>query len=62
MEIRLNSMLQTENTNNWGWNRNARLFRNFFPSTAKPAAIETYRLVNEWKQTLRIEIPQTELN
>ena len=62
MEIRLNSMLQTENTHNWGRNRNARLFRNFFPSPEKPAAIETYRLVNEWKQTLRIEIPHTELN
>ena len=60
--IRLNGMLQTESTIDWGWNRNARLFHNFFPSTEQPAAIETYRLVNEGKQTLRVEIPQTELD
>lgn len=59
--VQLDGTLSTESTFDWGWDRLARLFRRFFPSTEKPAAIETYTIVNEGSRTLRIEVPQTSL-
>lgn len=59
--VRIDGTLSAESTFDWGWDRRARLYRRYFPSTEQPAAIETYTLVNEGKHTLRIEVPQTDL-
>lgn len=60
--VRLDGALNVESSFDWGWGRNARLFRRFFPSAHLPASVERYTLVNTGKRTLTVEIPRTDIS